>query len=35
MTSGKEINTTKKEMNKFFGVLIIMGNLKFPRIRMY
>ena len=35
MASGKELNTTKKEMREVFGVSIMMGNLKFPRISMY
>ena len=35
MASGKELNTTKKEMREVFGVSIMMGNLKFPWISMY
>ena len=35
MTSGKGLNTIKKEMEEFWGVSIIMGNLKFRWITMY
>ena len=35
MASGKELNTTKKEMREVLGVSIMMESLKFPRISMY
>ena len=35
MKNGVELCTSSKEMKHFFGVSIIMGNLQFPRIRMY
>ncbi|KAH6929196.1 hypothetical protein HPB50_024106 [Hyalomma asiaticum] len=34
-TSGGELGTTPEEIKTFFGMLMIMGILKFPRIRMY
>lgn len=35
ISDGKLIGTSTNEIRKFFGVSIIMGNLKFPRIRQY
>lgn len=32
---GTELATTPQEMNFFFRVMMYMGVLKFPRIRMY
>lgn len=34
-TSGGILGTTPEEIKTFFGMLMIMGTLKFPRIRMY
>ncbi|XP_065289748.1 piggyBac transposable element-derived protein 3-like [Dermacentor albipictus] len=34
-TSGAILGTTPEEIKTFFGMLLIMGTLKFPRIRMY
>ncbi|KAH9374626.1 hypothetical protein HPB48_014673 [Haemaphysalis longicornis] len=34
-TSGAILGTTPEEVKTFFRMLIIMGTLKFPRIRMY
>ncbi|KAG0443072.1 hypothetical protein HPB47_015317 [Ixodes persulcatus] len=34
-TSGKELGTTPQEVKVFFGILMAMGALKYPRIRMY
>ena len=33
--TGHSLETTPKEIRKFFGVSIMMGTLKYPRIRMY
>ncbi|XP_059166991.1 microtubule-associated protein futsch-like isoform X4 [Physella acuta] len=35
MKTGKCLSTNSKEIQKFFGMNIIMANLKFPRTRMY
>lgn len=35
MSNGLELDATTKEIKKFFGASIMMGNLQFPRIRMY
>lgn len=29
------LETNVDEMKTFFGILIVMGNLQFPRVRMY
>ncbi|KAG0417234.1 hypothetical protein HPB47_005781, partial [Ixodes persulcatus] len=34
-TLGTNLGTTPEEMKAFFGMMMIMGTLKFPRIRMY
>ncbi|XP_037275023.2 piggyBac transposable element-derived protein 3 [Rhipicephalus microplus] len=34
-TGGAILGTTPEEVKTFFGMLMIMGTLKFPRIRMY
>ncbi|KAG0442393.1 hypothetical protein HPB47_015723 [Ixodes persulcatus] len=34
-TSGTNLGTTPEEIKTFFGMMMIMGTLKFPRIRMY
>ncbi|XP_065665356.1 piggyBac transposable element-derived protein 3-like [Hydra vulgaris] len=33
--TGKTLNTTTAEIQKFFGITIVTANLGFPRIRMY
>ena len=33
--TGRASDVTKEELKKFLGINIIMGNLKFPRLRMY
>ena len=33
--TGRASDVTKEELKKFLGISIIMGNLKFPRLRMY
>ena len=33
--TGRASDVTKEEIKKFLGISIIMGNLKFPRLRMY
>lgn len=35
ITSGTSINTNAFEMRKFFGIDILMGNVKLPRIQMH
>ncbi|KAG0414983.1 hypothetical protein HPB47_007864 [Ixodes persulcatus] len=34
-TSGTNLGTTPEEIKTFFGMMMIMGTLKFPRMRMY
>ncbi|KAG0443944.1 hypothetical protein HPB47_014363 [Ixodes persulcatus] len=34
-TSGTNLETTSEEIKTFFGMMMIMGTPKFPRIRMY
>ncbi|KAG0409721.1 hypothetical protein HPB47_013172 [Ixodes persulcatus] len=34
-TSGKELGTTPQEVKVFFGILMVMGALKYPKIKMY
>ncbi|KAG0436981.1 hypothetical protein HPB47_017667 [Ixodes persulcatus] len=34
-TSGKVLGTTPQEVKVFFGILMAMGAMKYPRIRMY
>ncbi|XP_046686036.1 piggyBac transposable element-derived protein 2-like [Homalodisca vitripennis] len=35
MTAGKELNTSLSELKKFFGIQLIMGTIRYPRLRMY
>ena len=34
-TTGQILRTTSQEIQKYFGISILMANLKFPRQRMY